>query len=556
MCSTLYGQSTMTVRRGAGQQGRAAESALTPTGDSNLHLYSEIFSGLPMGVVVLHLEIPEDPSSFRIVSLNPAVASLTGCSLDKVRGRTLGEFPGLLKTALPRACMNVLHGRHPRNLGEISYGDERIHQGIYSVQIFPLYENFLAVAFENITVRRQSEQALIESEERFRLLVQSVQEYAIFQLDPLGQIVSWNSGAERLKGYRAEEVVGKQVSLFYPPEDVQSGKPARLLAEAAQRGQSEDEGWRVRKDGSRFWAYVAVTALRNTKGILQGFAKVTRDMTEWRGKEETLEKAKELLELRVRQRTAVLAQLNAELRTEIAERARAEEQLKDSLEQLRSLAARIQSVREEERTSIAREIHDELGQSCTALKMDLALIGLKLTKNQRPLRAKIDSALRLVDEMIGTLRRIASDLRPRTLDDLGLNAALEWQAQEFEGRTGIRCRVTFLGKPLALDSERATAIFRIFQESLTNVVRHAHATRVEARLERQLDYLLFQVHDNGSGFDPKQPRSHRSLGLVGMQERALLLNGELKIEGIPGSGTTLTLRIPLPRFSTPPVDTK
>ena len=427
----------MSARRGSGQHAQAAKSALTSTGDSTIPLYGEIFSGLPIGVVVLRLENHEDPNSFRIVDLNPAVASLTGCTLDKVRGRTLAEFPRLLKTGFPNECLNVFHTRNPKNLGEVCYGDDRIRQGIYSVEIFPLYENFLAVAFENVTVRRQSQQALSESEERFRLLVQGVQEYAIFQLDPLGQVVSWNSGAERLKGYRADEIIGKQISLFYPPEDVQSGKPARLLAEAARRGQSEDEGWRVRKDGSRFWAYVVVTALRNAMGSLQGFAKITRDMTEWHGKEETLEKAKELLELRVSQRTAVLAQVNQELRTEIAERARAEEQLKTSLEQLRSLAARIQRVREEERISIAREIHDELGQSCTAIKMDLALIGHKLTKRQTQLHAKVDSAVRLVDEMIGTLRRIASDLRPRTLDDLSLNAALEWQAQEFESRTGI-----------------------------------------------------------------------------------------------------------------------
>ena len=509
-----------------------------------------------MGVVVLRLENPEDPSSFRIIDLNPAVASLTGCILDNIRGRTLAEFPRLLKTRLPSECMSVFHARAPKNLGEMSYGDERIRQGVYSIQIFPLYENFLAVAFENVTVRRQSEHALSESEERFRLLVQSVREYAIFQLDPLGQIVSWNSGAERLKGYRAEEVIGKQLSLFYPPEDVQSGKPARLLAEAAQRGQSEDEGWRVRKDGSRFWAYVVVTALRNAKGSLQGFAKVTRDMTEWHGKEETLEKAKELLELRFRQRTAVLAQVNHELRTEIAERARAEEQLKASLEQLRSLAAHIQSVREEERTSVAREIHDELGQSCTAIKMDLALIGHKLTKRQTKLRAKVDTAVSLVDEMIGTLREIASKLRPRTLDDLGLNAALEWQAQEFESRTGIPCRVALLREPPSLDTERSTAIFRIFQESLTNVARHAHATRVEARLEKEGDYLFFQVRDNGIGFDPQAAKSRKSFGLVGMRERALLLGGELKIEGVPGAGTTLTLRIPLPGSSTPPLDSK
>jgi PAS domain S-box-containing protein len=546
----------MTARRTSGPQAQAAESVRTPAGDATRPLYPEIFVSLPVGVVVLYLENPADPRSFRIIDLNPAVAALTESTLDDLRGRTLAEFPKLLKSSFPNGCIDAFHARKPRNLGEISYGDERIRQGIYSVQVFPLYDKFLGVTFENVTVRRQSEKALRDSEERFRLLVQSVREYAIFQLDPLGQVVSWNSGAERLKGYRPEEVIGKQISMFYPPEDVKNGKPARFLAEAAQRGQSEDQGWRIRKDGSRFWAYVVVTALRNAEGILQGFAKVTRDMTDMHGKEESLEKANELLELRVKQRTAVLNRVNHELRTEIAERQRAEEQFKVSLEQLRSLAARLQSVREEERTSIAREIHDELGQSCTALKMDLALIGHKLTKRQTQLRAKTDSATRLVDEMIGTLRRIASELRPRTLDDLGLNAALEGQAQEFQNRTGIPCHITFPEEPLALDPERSTAVFRIFQESLTNVVRHAQATRVEARMHVEADCLLFTVRDNGIGFDLEEAKSHRSLGLVGMSERALLLDGELKVEGIPGAGTTLTLRIPLLRSAPPPLDIK
>jgi len=180
-------------------------------------------------------------------------------------------------------------------------------------------------------------------------------------------------------------------------------------------GQSQDESWRIRKDGSRFWASVVITALRDPRGNLLGFAKLTRDTTEKREKENALTKAKELLELRVEQRTAVLTRVNHELRTEIADRERAEQQLKTSLDQLRALAARLQSVREEERTSISREIHDELGQACTAIKMDLALIGRRLTKRQTQLRAKIDSAMRLVDSMIVTLRRIASELRPRTL---------------------------------------------------------------------------------------------------------------------------------------------
>lgn len=444
---------------------------------------------------------------------------------------------------------NSLSAKEPgseANFGEISYGDELICQGTYSVQVSRLADNFMEVLLEQVSNRKHVEQGLRESEERLRLLIEGVLEYAIFQLDPLGHVISWNAGAERLKGYRADEIIGKHFSIFYPPEDVTSGKPDRVLGHAAQSGQSVDEGWRVRKDGSRFWASVVVTALRDAKGNLQGFAKVTRDMTERREKEESLAKAKELLELRVEQRTAVLTRLNEDLRREIAERERAEGQLRASLEQLRALAARLQNVREEERTYIAREIHDELGQACTAIKMDLALIGRKATKRQARLRTKVESAMQLVDNMIVTLRRIASELRPRTLDDLGLSAALEWKAHDFQTRTGIQCRVILPQEPIALDSERSTAVFRIFQESLTNVARHAHATRVEARLEREGGDLILQIHDNGTGFDPGEANARKSLGLVGMQERALLINADFKIETVPGAGTTVTLRIPAP----------
>jgi PAS domain S-box-containing protein len=564
LCSTAQpskfalrnGLGTMTTRRTSGPQAQATKTARTGSTETIRSAYSGIFTGLPLGVAILQLEAAQDSKTFRILDLNPAAAHITGTSLENVRGRTLEEFPSLLKTEFSNRCLEALDSGASRDLGDISCGDDRVRPGIYSVKVFPLSENRIGVAFENVTDRRRAEQDLVETEERFRLLVQAVQEYAIFLVDPLGNVVSWNTGAELLKGYRAEEILGKHFSVFYPPEEVSIGKPQHLLTEAARRGQIEDEGWRIRKDGSRFWANVVVTPLRNSDGSLQGFAKVTRDMTERHGREETLSKAKELLELRIEQRTTVLARVNLELRTEIAERVSAEQQLRASRDQLRALAARLQSVREAERTSIAREIHDELGQACTAIKMDLALIHHKTSKSQETLRHKVDATIQLVDGMIATLRRIASELRPRTLDDLGLTAALEWQAEEFERRMGISCRVSLPQELLALDSDRSTAIFRIFQESLTNVARHSQATEVVARLEKVGDQLLFHVQDNGKGFDPEEVKARRSLGLVGMQERALLLNGELNVEGVPGAGTTLTLRIPLPPSAPPKPDSR
>jgi PAS domain S-box-containing protein len=519
----------------------------TQPNDTIEDLLPRILEGLPVGVVLLHLEDPADFKSLKIASLSTAAAEAMGTTIEELQDRTLSDFPKLLETQFPRLCLRVFRTGRPEDLGEVSYGDERIRQGLYSVRLFAVSGAYLGLAIADVTDRRRSEHALSESQERFRLLVEGIQEYAIFQLDPFGHVTSWNAGAKRLKGYTAEEIIGKHFSAFYPPDDVQSGKPERMLEVAAKEGQSKDEGWRVRKDGSRFWASVVITALRDSEGNLKGFAKLTRDVSDRREKEEELRKAKEELERRVEQRTAVLTKLNQELRVEIYERARVEEELKKSLELLRALAARLQHVREEERLVMAREIHDELGQACTALKMDLVLIGRKATKRQEPLRAKAASAVKLVDSMIITLRRIASELRPRALDDLGLSAALEWQAQEFEKRTRIPCQLTLPPETLTLDPDKSIAIFRIFQEFLTNVARHAHATTVAARLEWEGDHLIFQVHDDGKGFDPEAAGARKSLGLLGMRERALLLNGELQLQSAPGAGTTMTLRIPLAR---------
>lgn len=536
----------MKTRRFASLDFQEDHSVFALPNETVLGLYPELLRELPVGVVLLRLEDRLDAKSFRIVDANRAAAGIIRSASRMLLGRTLADFPKLLETPLPGQLLATLRTGEGHDLGEITYGDETIRDGVYSVRAFPLSDNFLGVAFEDVTARIQAERILRESEERFRLLVEGVREYAIFQLDPDGNVVSWNVGAQRLKGYDSAEIIGQHFSVFYPQEDLMNNKPRDILARAVRQGQSEDEGWRVRKDGSRFWANVVITALRGSKGNLLGFAKLTRDTTENRERAEALTKVKELLELGVEQRTAVLTRVNHEMRTEIAERQHAEQELRKSRDQLRALTARLQSVREEERTYIAREIHDELGQACTAIKMDLALIGRKLTKRQTALRAKVDSSIQLVDGTIVTLRRIASELRPRTLDDLGLPAALEAQAQEFEGRTGIPCSVILPPEPLTLDTHRSTAIFRIFQESLTNVARHAHATRVEARLRCENDRIIFQVFDNGTGFDPEVAKERKSLGLIGMRERALLLNGDFKTEGVPGSGTTTTLTIPLP----------
>jgi signal transduction histidine kinase len=204
----------------------------------------------------------------------------------------------------------------------------------------------------------------------------------------------------------------------------------------------------------------------------------------------------------------------------------------------------LQTVREEERGRIAREIHDELGQVLTGLKMDLSWLASRLLKNQKPLLKKTKSMSELVDATIQTVRKISSELRPGIPDDLGLSAAIEWQTQEFENRTGIKCRFISSREDFGLDKERSTAVFRLFQETLTNVARHAEATRVDIELEERAGHLILKVHDNGKGITRRQISHSKSLGLLGMRERALLFEGEVEIKGIRGKGTTVTVQIP------------
>ena len=234
--------------------------------------------------------------------------------------------------------------------------------------------------------------------------------------------------------------------------------------------------------------------------------------------------------------------VNAQL---FVERKQTEEQLRSSKEQLRALSAHLQSIREEERTLIAREIHDELGQELTGLKMDLSWLIKRLSAGQEQLVKKVESMLKLIDTTIQSVRRISTKLRPGVLDDLGLTAAIEWQAQDFQTRTMIQCEFRSNLKEVDLDRDRSTTIFRILQETLTNVARHASATRVNIYLNEAAASLVLIVVDNGRGITEKEILDAKSLGLLGMRERALVFGGEVKISGAPGKGTTITLKIPL-----------
>lgn len=250
------------------------------------------------------------------------------------------------------------------------------------------------------------------------------------------------------------------------------------------------------------------------------------------------------LKRQVLDKTKLLQKANDELMKEIAERKQTEEGLRESREQLRNLSAYLQSAREQERASIAREIHDDLGQTLTALKMDLSWLGKRLQKNGKPLVEKVTSMTEIVDKSVQTIKRVISDLRPGLLDDLGLAAAIQWQVEDYEDRIGLTYNVSIDPEEIILDREHSTAIFRIFQETLTNIIRHANATSVNISLREQAGEVELKIRDNGKGITKRQISHPESFGLMGIRERAHVLGGKAEIEGSSGNGTTVTVRIP------------
>jgi PAS domain S-box-containing protein len=608
-------------------------------------------------------------------------------------------------------------------------------------------------------LKQQTEKELLASESRWKSIVNNVKDYAIFLIDPRGNVMTWNEGAASIKGYAPDEIIGRPISVFYTSEEVVRGEPAHNLKMAAQFGRYYSEGWRVRKDGSRFWAEIVFTAIYDEDHRLQAFAKITRDRTDYklaRGKiayqarlledssdaivstdaafrivmwnkaaqslygysaeeaggkifsdllrtraedgylevirqelrekgylrrevvlltkeneardialsiaatrDETdilngyiivcrdmtervltelhLQQFNEMLERQVSEKTTELreifervtdafmaydkegnvvylnkraAEMNrrrgldllgmniwtalpleansafgehfrqamslqqeqhfemysttvdlwleshmypspngvSHFYRDITAQRLAQEQLKTSNDELRALASHLQCIREEERYAIAREVHDQLGQQLTGLKMDLSWISKKLqAADAVGVLKKIQTTTQLLDDTIRTVRKIASDLRPGILDDLGLVAAIEWQSEEFEKRSGIR--TIFQTEIIAIDPGPVLAIglFRICQESLTNVARHSGGQNVLITLERDDEQLVLRVADDGKGLDPHRARAGapESLGLLGMKERALMMGGRLEIRSETGKGLVLTVTVPL-----------
>ena len=368
--------------------------------------------------------------------------------------------------------------------------------------------------------------ALHRVEERFRLLVDAVQDYAIFMLDVHGYVSSWNTGAERIKGYGASQIIGKHFSVFYTQEDLHAGKPARELEIAAKEGRLEDEGWRLRKDGSRFWANVILAAIRDDTGTLIGFGKVTRDLTE---------------------------KINANelLRKEVAERTEAQRKLHDSEKSLRQLSLRLLQTQDEERRRIGRDLHDSVGQYLVGLKMKVDSLKSLADRNKAADNDELAECSQLVEEAIKEVRTISYLLYPPMLDELGLKSAIPWYLDGFTKRSGIKTIFEASSDFDRFPGDLELALFRVLQESLTNVHRHSGSATATVRLLAEGGYAILQVIDAGKGAQSEDRERQAAdwmgafgVGLRGMTERMRQLGGDLAVSSSP-HGTTITATLPL-----------
>lgn len=440
---------------------------------------------------------------------NQRVVEMLGTTVEEMVGRSAFQF--VFEEDLEEA-----QGRlEERKRGAFGQSEFRIRRkdgtSIYTLSNTSPLKNEagevigVLAMLSDITERERAEEDLRESEERFR---------SIFEAGPMGmavvsldaRFIQVNGAFCEVLGYTEREFLSRTFPEITHPEDIKADirHAERLFKGEINKYHLEKRF--ITKNGETVWANLTATLIRDREGLpMYGLGMIE----------------------------------------DISERKRVEERLKSSNEELRALSARLQLVREEESLRIAREIHDELGGALTGLKMDLSWLDKRLSEPAKAMKQqKMLGMLELIDETIQKVRNIATELRPAILDDLGLAATIEWQTREFQNRTEIECRIISLHEDVRISSEKATAVFRIFQELLTNVARHAEATLVDIRMEKQNGEVILEVSDNGRGIKESELSNTKSLGLLGMRERALVFGGQVHIARAEGKGTRVTVSIP------------
>ena len=446
--------------------------------------------------------------SQRIVLYNRAAEKIFGWPADVIRGQPLTQL-------LPERFHGT-HAAHVQRFGATGVTSRRMSGSsvVYGLRAngeeFPVDASIsqvdtpegklFTVILRDVTERMEAEREQARLAARLSGLLDSAMD-GIITVDDGQRIILYNRAAEKIFGWSALQVMGRPLDMLMPKRyRAQHAAQVRRFGETgvtSRRMGGTTVIYGLRSNGEEFPIDASISQLDSPEGKL--YTVILRDVTE---------------------------------------RMRAQEDLA-------AFAAEASGVREQEKSRIARELHDELAQSLTALKMDTIWLRDKLRDDPPAAAARLEDMLRMLDAAVASTRRIAADLRPLVLDDLGLMPAIDWLVQNFSQRTGVPCQLE-ADEDMELREPYATAVFRIVQESLVNVAKHAQASRVLVRIARQDDALILSVEDDGQGFRAADPRKPQSLGLVGLRERAHLLRGEVLVSTAPGEGTRVEARIPIP----------
>jgi PAS domain S-box-containing protein len=449
-------------------------------------------------------------SEGRVTFLNPVASALTGWPAEEAENQPVGDVFKIVNEKSGMSAddevLQVLEERHiltvANNVALITRDGREISVEHSAAPILAREGKVIGVVlvFRDVAARRQEQ---IETAEQAALL--ELTQDSVFVIDMEGTVLFWSRGAEAMLGYTKSQAAG---TISHDLLRTEFPQPiAEIRAELKRVGHWEGDLLITAQDGRRI-------------------VMASRWALQWAKRDEA---------------PRVLV-----INSDITERKRGEESLVQQREQLRALAERLQWVREEDRKRVARDLHDQIGQILTAIKLDMTWMTRHLPESAGDVLARLKESIQLISDGVKAVRAICSGLRPGVLDDLGLAAAIEWQANDFAARNGIPCQVSVPPVDLHLDGDRATATFRIFQECLTNIIRHAQAKSVRIALYQQEESILLIVEDDGIGFHESGfSNALGSLGLLGMKERAQFCGGDVQISTSPGNGTTITVRVPV-----------
>ena len=507
--------------------------------------YAVLYDHAPAGYLSLEAD-------GRIMRANHVAAELLACARDELPGKRLEQFVAPQAQAGLRRFLATLFESGLRAVLEVPLFDRRADPrpgasiiGLRQVRVeanLDVVSNKCRVILTDMGTHDVREAA----RRRAFQVLDSIGE-GVLVCDADNNIVSVNPAFTTLTGYQVEEALGRNPRFLGRPGAHAAGYHAEAMRCLRTYGKWQGEVHNQRRDGTPYVAHMSLTVIRDEHVGISAFIGVFSDITARQQAETALLQLSRELDARVVERTAALTDTNLRLMREVAERKRAEAELQESREQLRKLAEHLETVKEDERKRIARDIHDELGQNLMALRIDISMLGARTGERHARLHSRVDAALENVDATIRNVRGIMNELRPAVLD-LGLQAALEWQAGEFRNRSGLACTLALPAEPVfaAIKPEMEIVLFRALQEALSNVRRHAGASRVDIELAAREGRLRFRIADDGIGIAPGHRGKGESFGLIGMAQRVASQGGSLDLgRYVPGGGCTLTIDLDL-----------